>query len=165
VALATLVTVALANVEWSPGSTPGRLDASLVATLAGPVVQTAAVVCLFLLSVGYLLRIIYRVGGKPIVIVLFWLLLSWLIPIVVELIILGIRDDPFDRTFPGTLAACSPPVSVFCIWRPDAATRDRGESVTVALAVQWALTVVLAWLYYGRALKPRARRPAVRATP
>jgi hypothetical protein len=161
VGLATLLTVALANVEWTTvGTASGRLDASLVAALAGPLVQTAAVVCLFLLSVGYLLRIVYHVGGKPIVIALFWLVLTWLIPIVAELIVLGIRGFTMDEAFPGTLAACSPPVSVTCIWRPDTAARDLGGAVTFALAVQGALTLLLAWLYYGRALRGRGRSKA-----
>jgi hypothetical protein len=34
----------------------------------------------------------------------------------------------------------------------------------MALAVQGALTVLLAWLYYGRALMTRAGRRAVAAT-
>jgi hypothetical protein len=166
VAAATLITVALVNVEWgAAGTNPaaGRLDASFLATLAAPAVQTAAVVCLFLLSVGYLLRITHRAGGKPLVVGLGWMILTWLIPIVTELMVLAIRGYSPDQTFPGTISTCSPPVTVFCTWRPDATNIDRGNSVAVALAVQGALTVLLAGLYYGRALRARAPRPAAEA--
>jgi hypothetical protein len=163
VAAATLITLALVNVEWGAAGTTGaagRSDASLPAALAGASVQTAAVVCLFLLSLSYLLRISYRARGKPLVVGLGWMILTWLIPIVTELMVLAVRGYSPDQTFPGTIATCSPPVTVYCAWRPDARINDRGQSVAIALAVQGGLTVFLALLYYGRAPKAHVPRPA-----
>jgi hypothetical protein len=89
-----------------------------------------------------------------------WMILTWLIPIVTELMIMAVRGYSPDQTFPGTISTCSPPVSVFCTWRPDATLNDGGQSVAIALTVQGGLTMLLALLYYGRAPRARAPRPA-----
>ncbi|MGE5608923.1 MAG: hypothetical protein ACM359_06700 [Bacillota bacterium] len=105
-------------------------------------VRAGMAVTMFLLSTGYVLRMVQRLSSKRIVVVGLWVVLSWIGPFVIDLIRHGASTDPDDE-FLTVISTCSPLGTLIQLWD------RRPVDTTVGLAVQMGLVVFTALLFYA----------------
>ena len=101
-------------------------------------VRVTVVIGAFLLSISYLLRILYRVGGKPFLVSAIWIVLTWFVPLGIEVA--------------RRAAAATEPAPVFSRMSPVGDLIDLwshpGRMAFVGLAVQFCVAAVPGILFY-----------------
>jgi hypothetical protein len=115
--------------------------------------QVFIIVASFLLSISYLLRILYRAGRNPLGVVIPWMLLTWLLPLLANV-------QGYDRHGnPPFLAMISPPAAIVELWR----TGHSDLYIWFGIISQFALMVCTAILFYStqRKLVQRPLEPAL----
>jgi hypothetical protein len=107
----------------------------------------AAVIFLALLAPTYLLRITARGGARGMVLIVAWFILTWIGPIMAEIIIhVAAADAGASGEFPGAIAGISPPVAIYQILLAEV------EPTTPGIIAHAAAAGLFALLFY------RARR-------
>lgn len=94
-----------------------------------------------LLCPTYLLRILYRGGGKGAGIVVVWLVLIWLGPLLAEFALNMNNNAAWD--FPGPVASISPAVAAYTVLRSDPWNAIAG------IVLQAIVAMILAGLFHG----------------
>jgi hypothetical protein len=128
-----------------------RIAPDRVATnyASGRIMPTTIVLLAFCISVTYLARWGYLAAPKCGALMMWWIVLTWLVPVMVDLIVFAAQKAE-ARTF-GTISSLSPPASLVFTWKDDLTAKT-----TLGLLVQCAVAIVPVVLYYGSA---GARRP------
>lgn len=135
------------------------IAASPVPATSNAVARTAIVVAAFLMSIRYLLGVAYRKRWRSRRLVFGWLLLTWFVPVLIDLLRIGM--DSGDQHL-GQIAFCSPPAEVFEIWSRDPAIHS---TASASLAVQCLLAALLAGIYHGTNQRRSSTSTPAPATP
>jgi hypothetical protein len=142
-AAAIICTVAMAGLpEWM-GHVRSMYEARVW-------ILTMMVFCIagcFLLSMSYLLRVFYRAGTNPLVIILGWVFLTWALPEAGH--VFGYRHG-----YPPVVTLISPPSLLAEMWR----SKHRVRDIEVGIIGQFALLAVTAMLFHMSERKIRQRR-------
>jgi F0F1-type ATP synthase assembly protein I len=146
--VATLIVLCLVWVEWPAG---GR-----VGDLADPLLRTAVVLFLFLLSAGYLLQVLIRCRIRPLAPVLIWLALSWLGPLLGDVVRYNLLEDQRGSILQ-SISACSPLGALIQIWSPSGDARGTPISTTLGIAVQ-VLPAIAFFLLDARTRRTRTKK-------
>lgn len=147
VLLATVVIVPLA-VALRPQDHPELNFVTSAATISFAV-RVAVVIAAYLLSVSYILRIVYRVSNKPVLILLLWTALTWLVPLGVDAIRKAYAP-PGAADLPALYGRMSMLGELVELWR------DPHELALLGIAVQLGIAAIPAALFY--ATEPRKGR-------
>lgn len=110
--------------------------------------RTAATVLFFLLFGCYLLRIVYRGGGRGLFLVGLLVILTWVAPFIIDLI-RHAMTDAYDDPVLGMIMTFSPLGLLIELWD------SKPMSTTPGLAFQAALAALAALLYYAGPLLAR----------
>jgi hypothetical protein len=105
--------------------------------------RTAVTLLAFLISVRYLFGIIHRLKLWPRRAMMIWLVLTWFVPIAVELVRYSWEPDP-STAHMSQLAFVSPPAEIYQTWSHDPTIHSSGIA---GLAVQCALASSLGIVY------------------
>jgi hypothetical protein len=146
--IATLIILCLVSVEW-PGAGFKTGD------LADPILRTALVVLLFLLAAGYLLQVLIRCGIRPLAPMLIWLAISWLGPLLGDVVRYNMFADQHGSILQ-TISTCGPLGALIQIWLPLTDPSVRPVASTLGIGFQ-ALVVIAFYLLKVRVSKPRKR--------
>jgi len=107
--------------------------------------RSAIVTLAFCASIRYLLGIVHRKGLRPRLVVVGWLLLTWCVPVLAEVILTAASTEPYADRHLSQVATCSPIVEVFQVWSRDQYIHtDR----SAGLAFQCMLAVALGLVYH-----------------
>jgi hypothetical protein len=109
-------------------------------------IRTGVAVGAFLTQVSFLLRMIYRVRGRPLVSVGLWAAITCLGPFIIDSVRYGMSSDP-DSQWMGTISMCSPLGALIGVWD------KQPIGTTFGLVAQVGLAVVAAGLFYGPAMR------------
>lgn len=116
---------------------------------------TAVTIALNLITISYLMRILYRVTGKSAVMVFLFVLCTWIGPLALDFIRFGLSGmQPLDDIVTG-LSACGPVGTMILIWG-----QFQG-SVELGLSIQACCAAIFALLFHGT--QPRKVVPEARA--
>lgn len=115
--------------------------------------RSAIVTLAFCASIRYLLGIVHRKGLRPRLTVLGWLLLTWCVPVLAEVILLAASTEPYADRHLSQVATCSPIVEVFQVWSQD---RYVHTDQFAGLAFQCLLAVALGLIYHLVYSRPSA---------
>lgn len=125
-------------------------------SLLDPTLRTAAVVFLFLLACGYLLRILGRLGVRPVALFVIFLVLTWVGPLIGDVVRYSIADNRRDAVL-GALSTLGPPGALIQTWvRPSELDQTMATDTTTGIAFQALLAAALALIYY----RTRGKRPS-----
>lgn len=112
-----------------------------------PLVATAIVFASFLAGLGYLLRWTYSAVPKALVIGSIWVGVTWLLPLLVDYMIVEIGDG-VGPSPARPIASISPLGAIMQIWDVDA-----GTSYYPGIAVQVLLAAIAVFIYHRSAAK------------
>ena len=132
------VVLAFAVVMAVSVAAPARL------LLKSNVVATAIVVAGVLVSARYILEIAYRLKLWPRRTMFLWLLLTWCVPLMLELVRQALlEEDPLNPKGPpmSLLGLCSPIGALVKIWGPDQQDVSTGVIIQAAVALAAAVAV------------------------
>jgi hypothetical protein len=148
VLLATAVILPLV-VALRPQGQAALIPAASAATISF-VARVAIVIAAYLLSVSYLLRILYRVPAKPVLILLIWTALTWLVPLGADAIRKAYAPPGVD--LPALYGRMGVLGELIELWR------DPRELALLGILVQVGVAAIPAALFY--ATETRAREPS-----
>jgi len=109
------------------------------------IVRTAIAVAAFLLAIRHLLGIAYRARWWSRRMVFGWLLLTWFVPNLIEMLRMAPAMDSPDQHL-SQIACCSPPAEIFQVWSRNPEIHATSFS---GLTIQCAAAVLLAGIYYA----------------
>ena len=141
-AVAMIACAIVLSLCWIAWIAPGQ------GTVAKPFALTAVVVVSFLVSLRYLLDLVYRTGLPARVIAGLYIVLTWLVPLGIDYMRDGLTGRPRDEPLQ-VISTYSPVGALIQIWAKRVVDPRLGIGVQVALAVLFAL-LVYAWDARGR---------------
>ncbi|HOB75097.1 MAG TPA: hypothetical protein PKG54_11270 [Phycisphaerae bacterium] len=115
------------------------------------IVRTGLVAAAFLLSVSYLLRWLYRREIRTRWLVVFFVLLTWAGPPMLDFMVEGMRTGFESDDVLTTRAGCSPLVAMVWLWT------SSGLSTNPGIAVQWLIAGVMGAVYHFGGKKTAVR--------